>query len=122
MAGLKNDFSEDIRFLFSQFPVACYNCGINYPLELHHVLKRVSNSPLNGSLVCHDCHEKGTIHYKHNQEELLRQTFYNLIVSGYELSTKDFLFIESYPHFTAIIASFNDKNYIYKAKRHFLDT
>lgn len=118
--GLKNNFSESTRFLFTQIPQFCYNCGINYPLELHHICGRVTNSPLNGSLLCHNCHEKGTVHYFYSREELLRQTFFNLIVNGYELSTKDLDFIESYPQFTAIIANFNDKKYKYKPKNNFL--
>lgn len=119
--GLKNDFSQEVRFLFTQIPQSCYNCGINYPLELHHILGRVSNSPLNGSLLCHNCHKKGTIHYFYSREELLRQTFYNLVVTGYDFSTeKDAILIESYPQFTAIIADFSNKKYKYKPKTNFL--
>lgn len=70
---LKNPFSNETRNLYL-YRYDCDKCGSNQMLELHHICGRVSNSPLNASLVCHDCHS----HLNHNEEEEKRHFNTNL--------------------------------------------
>lgn len=93
---LKNPFSLDTRYLF--FGVwSCWICGQNGSqrggLELHHIMGRNSDSPLNASLVCKVCHEK----LNHNQEEeqmLFFKTMRYLKSIHYQLTSQDMYFME----------------------------
>ena len=93
---LQNPFSQQTRELFRDV-WECGECTLNGQerggLTLHHILSRVSSSPLNGIILCGVCHGK----VGHAQEEhikLLRKTLAYLIGQGYKLQDKDRSFVE----------------------------
>jgi len=88
---MKNNFSEETRALFI-FRYDCDICGSNKNLELHHIKGRVSDSPCNASLLCHNCH------YKHHnkkpfteeqKKQMLQKTFKWLCKIDYKFTRKD---------------------------------
>ena len=89
---MKNPFSQKTRKLFID-KYDCGLCGMNQNLELHHILGRVSNSPLNGSPVCHKCHKKINLSNKEITSKLLASTLEYLLLRGYILTDKDKRFI-----------------------------
>jgi uncharacterized protein YlaI len=88
MSTLKNSFTEDTRLLWI-WAYECIWCGRNQNLELHHILKRISNSPLNSALICRKCHDRGDIHDLKNRIFLLKTTYKFLEIQNYQLTDKD---------------------------------
>lgn len=87
-------FSQDTRNLFL-YEYSCWLCGrSDRGLELHHVLGRVSSSPLNAFCICMECHS----HMGHSKEEeskCLQITMRWLLRQGYELTKKDIVFYKT---------------------------
>lgn len=97
---LKNPFSTNTRELYRDL-WACMECGMNGTnkggLELNHIVGRYSSSPLNASLLCHECHS----HIGHSQEEMKRLFEKNrayLKRIGYTETENDRQFIKDYFH------------------------
>lgn len=93
---LNNPFSLDTRLLYLGVWY-CWICGGNGQnkggLELHHIVGRSSNSPLNSALLCHECHS----HMGHSQEEeraLFLKTLRFLRSIKYQLTSQDMYFME----------------------------
>ena len=60
------------------------------PLELHHIKKRISNSPFNASPICHKCHaDNGKLHHKDTENMLINKTVEFLRREGYIPTQKD---------------------------------
>lgn len=96
---LRNPFSEETRLLYL-YRYDCDICGGNHGLELHHITGRNSNSPLNASVVCRQCHE----HLNHNQEEekiLFTVNLMNLFKSYYQITKDDMEFMLKHKHLTS---------------------
>lgn len=92
---LQNPFSDDTRTLFI-WKYDCDWCGHNNWSDLHHILGRVSNSPLNASTVHNQkCHiGNGNLATFDVKRKLLRKTFNYLINQRYELTEEDKLFMK----------------------------
>lgn len=95
MSGLKNPFSEKTRQLFLDV-YSCWWCGKNHADCLHHILKRVSNSPLNAAPIynqppCHLYNSK--LSTREVRISFLQKTYYYLKGIGYQLTKKDLMFI-----------------------------
>ena len=93
--NLKNPFTVETRLLFMGV-WSCWDCGSNGVnrggLEIHHIVGRSSNSPLNAALVCNACHA----HFNHSQEEeqrLFFKTLKFLKAIKYELTSQDMYFM-----------------------------
>ena len=95
---MKNNFTEKTRELFI-FRYDCDMCGSNQNLELHHIFGRVSDSPLNASLLCHSCHYRHHSQKPFSEEEkikLIQKEVIYLKTQGYKLTEKDKLFMIKY--------------------------
>lgn len=79
---LKNSFSDSTRALFMDC-YACFKCGSNQNLELHHIFGRISNSPFNAAPVCRNCHDK-ILHTFEERFPLLRTNMRFLFQAGYD--------------------------------------
>lgn len=90
---LKNDFPPEVRSLFT-FQNYCMECMGNQMIELHHILGRTSNSPLNAYVLCHKCHEKGQGSWE-KKAKRLRQTLYYLVEKEYVFTDKDRQFYQN---------------------------
>ena len=91
---LSNPFSDETRLLYL-YQHCCLLCESNQGLELHHILGRVSSSPLNSILVCLKCH--GSM--SHNQEEhqkCFRRTLEYLWDTGYKITDDDEQFMRNH--------------------------
>lgn len=95
---LRNPFSTDTRLLFFDAQYMCWTCGENGSnsggTELHHITGRSSNSPLNGAILCHKCHEK-ILHTQEEEMELLNKTILYLHSKGYRWTDKDVEFLRA---------------------------
>jgi hypothetical protein len=93
---LKNKFSDETRALYLD-KWDCDICGTNGQdrggLELHHIFARVSDSPLNSSLLCNCCHSKMG-HAIEEEQRLLRSTINYLSSNGYVLNDSDGEFLD----------------------------
>jgi len=95
---LKNNFTERTRELFD-FCYECWVCGKNHWNCLHHILGRVSNSPLNAAPVNNlDCHIGKGFNFEDNKR-LLQKTYKYLIRVGYRLTDKDRAFMKKYAQY-----------------------
>lgn len=92
--GLLNPFSEKTRELFI-WCYTCFDCNLSKPLTLHHIYKRISNSPLNSAPVCQECHDKSNIHSRDKRAKFLNKTAKFLDAQGYKLTKKDKDFLTS---------------------------
>lgn len=94
---LKNNFTEETRELFI-WNNECWYCGMNHWDCLHHILGRVSNSPLNAApLNNFDCHiGNGKLTLFEEKKKLLKKTLVYLFDSGYTLTKKDKIFKKEY--------------------------
>lgn len=91
---LKNNFSDETRELWI-FRYDCDLCKKNNNLELHHILGRVSSSPLNVSLLCRECHSNhGILSQFEMRRKLLRKTFAYLAIDDYPLTKEDKQFLK----------------------------
>ena len=91
---LKNKFNDNTRALFI-FETTCWNCGRPNP-ELHHILGRVSDSPLNAYPLCQEyCHSKHIeMKSENNIRKFLKQTIKFLCDpnNNYDFTKKDIEF------------------------------
>ena len=88
---IKNDFTDETKALFV-FVDTCWRCDRPNP-EPHHILKRVSNSPLNLYPLCRTCHSKHTeMMSEPNKKKFLNETIRFLAKSGYKWKEKDLEF------------------------------
>jgi len=94
---MNNNFSEKTRELFF-WNYSCFYCSASHANCLHHILGRVSNSPLNvahlGNFECHI--GNGKLNTYEVQKKLLKKTFNYLLQNGYTLTKEDKLFIKKY--------------------------
>ena len=91
--NLKNDFSQETRELFC-WNKECFVCGKNTWSDIHHILGRCSNSPLNASPVCHEtCHLNKGFSYE-DKKILLKKTLMYLFKNKYKMTKGDKLFFE----------------------------
>lgn len=94
---LRNPFSIDTRWLFHETQYNCFLCSGNQNTELHHIAGRLSKSPLNASVLCHDCHSQ-VGHGEEEEKKLFSKTLHWLFrVQKYKLTQEDLDFINSYP-------------------------
>ena len=88
---LKYPFTEETRNLLL-YEYNCRDCGrSDRGLELHHILGRCSNSPLNMYLICTHCH-KVIGHSQAEESKYLQQTIKWLLLYGYGLKEDDITF------------------------------
>ena len=94
---LKNAFSEETRELFA-FNYKCFWCGQNHYNCLHHILGRISNSPLNacplGNFECHI--GNGKLATFDAKRKLLKKTEEYLNDQEYVLTKEDKEFKKKY--------------------------
>lgn len=92
---MKNNFTENTRLLFF-YNYDCFWCGQNGWDALHHILGRVSDSPLNASPIHNlKCHiGNGSLDSFDNRSKLLKKTKRFLEEEGYVLTDKDKEFLE----------------------------
>ncbi len=98
IVNLKNPFSNETRTLFL-YVHACLLCGSNGNgrggLEINHTFGRVSDSPYNASVLCHECHS----HVGHTDEEHAKLFLLNSVFLAsvrYNADDNDRTFIDSY--------------------------
>lgn len=100
----KNNFPEELRFLFSD-SWKCFYCGKNRADSLHHIVGRgngnskVESSALNAAPLCNQsCHlpNHGLLRTEDKARELLDRTYEYLRSINYELTENDSAFIEKY--------------------------
>ena len=91
---LKNPFSPETRELFI-WNYDCWICNMNNWDSGHHILGRISASPLNFCPIHNQkCHLKnGKLSTFEVRKELLAKTYEYLKKSGYILTDEDRLFI-----------------------------
>ena len=94
---LQYPFSDDTRDLFF-WNQLCFWCGMNKWTDLHHILGRVSNSPLNACPIHNQrCHiGNGKLGTFEVQCKLLAKTFLFLSTQGYRLTINDKMFIRRF--------------------------
>jgi hypothetical protein len=94
---MKNNFDEETRELFF-WNRHCWLCNMQHANCLHHILGRVSNSPLNAApLNNFDCHiGKGIISTFDMKCNFLQKTLSYLLEKGYVLTKKDKEFKKKY--------------------------
>lgn len=64
-------------------------------LELNHIFGRISSSPFNASLLCHECHSHvGHTNKEHAQLFTLNAKF--LMENNYQATEEDKIFIDGY--------------------------
>jgi hypothetical protein len=88
---LQHPFSEETRNLYL-YRYDCDSCGSNQMLELHHITGRRSNSPLNASLLCHNCHGHAG-HSLEEEQKLFARNLQNLCRDGYTITSEDMDFL-----------------------------
>lgn len=92
---LRNPFSDETRALFIDV-YACYLCGRNQPLELHHIFGRESACAFNASVLCLFCHE----HVRHDDETRARLTVCTVRIlraQGYRPGEDDWAHLRRHP-------------------------
>jgi len=97
---LNNPFSDATRRLFT-YNYSCFYCGQNGWDAGHHILGRVSNSPLNFSPIHNiKCHiGNGRLDGFDVRSTLLRKTLSFLQDEGYILTKEDKEFMEKYKQY-----------------------
>ena len=94
---LNNPFKAETRELFI-WKYDCDWCGHNGWSAIHHILGRVSDSPLNAATLHNDrCHiNNNKLNMFNSQSVLLKKTLVYLKSINYVLTNKDILFIKKY--------------------------
>jgi len=97
---MKNNFSEETRELFI-WNTECWWCGMSHVDCLHHILGRISDSPLNvAPLNNFDCHiGNGKLSQFENRKKFLNKTLSYLKSSGYILTKKDKIFMKKHSEY-----------------------
>lgn len=94
--NLRNPFTTETRLLFLGVWV-CWQCGGNGTqaggLELHHIMGRISASPFNAAILCHNCHEK-VLHTQEVESVLFLKTLVFLKSIKYRMTSEDMYFLE----------------------------
>jgi hypothetical protein len=93
---LKNNFSDETREIFV-WTYECWVCGMNRQDAAHHILGRISASPLNFAPVHNTrCHiGNGNLSTFVMQNQLLKKTFDFLQRRKYLLTAEDKKFIKN---------------------------
>ena len=96
---MKNNFSTETRELFSHNNI-CFWCNRSHANCLHHIMGRVSSSPLNACPLSNfDCHiGNGRLATIKNRCKLLHKTLNYLLSVNYTLTKDDIEFITTYQH------------------------
>jgi len=96
----KNDFTEETRELFF-WNKECWWCKKSHANCLHHILGRVSNSPLNVAPISNfDCHiGNGKLSQYKVRKKFLKKTLEYLLKSEYVLTKKDKEFESKYSRY-----------------------
>ena len=85
---MKNNFTEETRAEFI-FENTCWKCNRPNP-ELHHILGRVNDSPLNAYPLCRTCHSKHIeMMSEENKKKFLNETIRFLVKNNYKFKRKD---------------------------------
>ena len=92
---MKNNFTDETRELFI-WNNECWYCGQNHNNCLHHILGRISNSPLNcAPLNNFDCHiNNGKLSQFEMRKKLLNKTYVYLLTNDYKLTKEDKQFLK----------------------------
>lgn len=92
---LQNGFTEQTRVLFF-YRIKCFWCEKGGWDALHHILGRVSSSPLNAAPIHNStCHiGNGALDSFENRSRLLKGTFAYLMSTGYRLTDEDKQFVK----------------------------
>lgn len=93
---LRNNFNHETRGLFF-YNRKCFWCEQQHGWDaLHHILGRVSSSPLNACPINNNlCHiSNGCLDSFENKSILLKKTFAYLIKNEYQLTTEDKQFVK----------------------------
>lgn len=91
---LNNPFSRETKIIYL-YRVDCDICGSNQSLELHHITGRDSDSPLNASVLCHNCHETMG-HNKEEEKKLFTINLRFLFREHYELIPDDIIYLQNH--------------------------
>ncbi len=94
--NLRNPFSDKVRVAFIDY-WECYFCQKNYPLELHHIKGRESNSALNASVLCNECHSH-IGHTEYEEQVLMLRTVKFLVNNNYKFDEIDLEFYAKYKY------------------------
>lgn len=92
---LNNPFPLRVKVLFMDCH-ACFLCGVNYPLEIHHIFGRSSSCAFNAIVLCKECHS----HIGHTQEEHKRLTIKTIVFlldQNYKPNDEDWEHLRSNP-------------------------
>lgn len=94
---MRNPFTTETRELF-RYNHECSWCGMNQPDALHHIMGRVSSSPLNASPIHNmKCHiGNGTLENDESRSRLLKWTLEYLYKDGYKFTPEDEEFYQTY--------------------------
>lgn len=92
---LKNPFSLETKLLFIDHQF-CMVCLSNNMPELHHIAGRISDSPLNAIVLCHECHSKCG-HSENEEVRFFKITLKHLMRIMYTITCYDYEFIKKYP-------------------------
>ena len=106
-SGLKNRFDSDELSSAWTFWIHCLWCWKSSPDCFHHIISPSSQSYKEGHFnnsILNSCpiHNEGchlynpALHKIENEKILLRSVLLILLVSGYQLTLKDYSFIENY--------------------------
>jgi hypothetical protein len=97
---MRNEFSLATKELFF-WNNECWECKMSHANCLHHILNRVSNSPLNAApLNNFSCHiGNGKLSTFEIRKKLLNKTLLYLKENGYVLDSKDREFKEKYKNY-----------------------
>ena len=97
---LRNPFSKETRQLFEDCWHCCW-CGTNGVDALHHIMGRVSSSPLNAAVIHNlKCHiGNAALDSFENRSRLLKATLKYLLSIGYRLTDEDKAFKEKYNNY-----------------------
>ena len=96
---MTNDFTQETRELFI-WNTLCWYCKRNHANCLHHILGRISNSPLNSApLNNFECHiNNGKLATDKLRSEMLVKTLMFLKTIDYQFTPEDIEFIEKHEY------------------------
>jgi len=97
---LKNQFTQDTRNLYL-YRNDCDICGQNGTdcggLEIHHIIGRKSNSPLNVSILCKKDHSQ-VGHTRDEEQKLFAKNLQFLFKEDYVINAEDMEFLKKFPY------------------------
>lgn len=97
---MRNSFSEKTRELFESMLMCCW-CRLPGADCIHHIMGRVSNSPLNGIKIHNfSCHiGNGSLDSFENRSKFLKETQAFLDSIGYDYTDDDRKFMDKYENY-----------------------